>query len=277
MGTDDGDRRRFLGLAGLAAATVLSGCASFARGVDTAPTRTSDDAGANSPARTPAAASNRSTQPTHTEAARETPPALETIERPSFGVSDAPIPSEVSDLRYPTLGTADATLTLYGSWKCPYTREFVGRQLGTLVDEFVRPGDVSLRYRSVAYRDGEPFLGPDAPRAAQAGLAVWDVSPDSFWSYFAYVFENQPQERFEWATTDALVRVAERAGAKGLDRIRRATRTGAYATSVRRTVTRADELGISTVPRVAYDGSVTAPTVDPETTRRQFERAARAR
>lgn len=262
------NRRRILQLSGLATASALSGCASVVRQSDSESEQTT--AGAPQ-TQTPA----QTTETTGTADEQETPqqrPAQ--ISEPQFDVPGEPLPEDTQQPRYPTLGTADTTLTVYGNWKCPYTQEFVRQQLGDLVEEFVVPGDVSIEYRTVAYQNGEPNLGEDAPRASEAGLAVWDIDPSSFWTYFAYVFANQPQERFEWATTDTLVRFAERADVAGIDQIRRAIRSRTYVQSVQQSADRADEIGISTVPRVAYDGEVTAPTVDPAATRDQFERAA---
>ncbi|WP_144800007.1 DsbA family protein [Halorubrum depositum] len=268
-------RRRLLGVSAVAAVPVLSGCASVVDQTDSEPERTSTNA---------SAPQNTATNATESDAATENGTATddqvapgdrpETISEPDIDVPSSSLLEERPRQRYPTLGTADTTVTLYGNWKCPYTQEFVNEQFDDLVDDFVATGDVSVEFRNVAYVDGEPYLGEDAPRATEAGLAVWDIDPSSFWDYFAYVFANQPQGRFEWATTDNLVRFAEHADVDGLDQIRQAIRSRTYNRSVEQSAERADGLEITTVPRVAYGDSVTAPTVDPESTREQFERAA---
>ncbi|WP_396613784.1 DsbA family protein (plasmid) [Haloferax sp. S1W] len=270
-------RRRLLGLSGAAAVAALSGCASFAQDASSGQPKTPE----STPTRTPGETTQSKTTTTNATADDETADGgtdaelrPQTIDEPQFDVSAAPLTTKSPKPRYPTLGTADTTLTIYGNWKCPYTQEFVREQLGGLVEEFVATGDVAIEYRNVAYAGGEPHLGADAPRAAEAGLAVWDIDPQSFWTYFAYVFANQPQERYEWATTDTLVRLAERAGVDGTDQIQRAIRARTYAQSVQLSAKQATEIGITTVPRVVYDGETTAPTVNPDKTRRQFEEAA---
>lgn len=279
---EDSDRRRFLELTGLSALATLSGCASAVRQADGG--SSGDDQSTNTSmtrTATPVGEGGAGTQTASTESppgdataqAAETATPV-TIQEPTFGLSAAPIPERTTTTSYATMGDADATLTIYGSWKCPYTREFVRNQLGSLVETFVVPGDVSVRYRSVAYEDGEPSLGPDAPRATRAGLAVWDIDPSAYWSYFAYVFENQPPEAEPWAQTDTLVEFAERAGVRGRDQIRRAIESNAYERSVQATVDRAEAVGVDTYPRVVYDGRITAPTRNPEQTYAQFERAA---
>ena len=268
-------RRRLLELSAVAAVPALGGCASVVDQTDAeteqTPTNTSEPQGTATNATESDAAAENGTATDEQVAPGDRP---ETISEPDVDVPSNSLLEERPSQRYPTLGTADTTVTLYGNWKCPYTQEFVREQFDGLVDDFVAPGDVSIVFRNVAYVDGEPYLGEDAPRATEAGLAVWDIDPSSFWDYFAYVFANQPQERFEWATTDNLVRFAERADVDGLDQIRQAIRSRTYNRSVEASAERAEELAITTVPRVAYGDSVTAPTVDPEATREQFERAA---
>ncbi|WP_042666362.1 thioredoxin domain-containing protein [Haloferax sp. ATB1] len=266
------DRRSILKLSGVAAIASLSGCASFAKqansgGADT-PAGQSEQQTTTAQPETQTAAGNE----TDANASVEMRP--KTVSDPSFELHPGALRSLQTDARYPTIGTADTTVTVYGSWKCPYTQEFVRQQFGGLVEDFVATGDLSIEFRNVAYMDGEPYLGPDAPRASEAGLAVWNIDPESFWTYFSYVFANQPQERRDWATTENLVRFAETADTNGIDQIRRAIRSRAYAQSVQLSADSAAELGITTVPRVATDDEVTAPTVDPEATREQLERVA---
>jgi protein-disulfide isomerase len=216
---------------------------------------------------------------TATENGNQQPPATES----EWSVDDVNISPPATSLppvtvpdgeRYPTMGSGDETVTLYGNWKCPYTREFVQTQLPALVDEFVRPGDLSIRFRAVAYRGGEPFLGPDAPQSARAGLAVWESDPKSFWTYFMTVFANQPQERYQWGTPELLTRFAGSAGVENLGAIRTAAAGDTYESRLQQTVASARRLDLWSVPRVVYEGQVTAPTLDAERTREQLARAA---
>jgi protein-disulfide isomerase len=262
-------RRRLLELSSVATVPALSGCASVVEQTSAEPEQTPTNTSKPQP-------TTKNTTGNDTTTGERVAPSdrPKTISEPEFDVPTHSLLKETPRQRYPALGTADTTVTVYGNWKCPYTQEFVRNQFGALVADFVDTGDVSIEFRNVAYADGEPYLGEDAPRATEAGLAVWDIDPSSFWNYFAYVFANQPEERFEWATTDNLVRFAERADVDGLDQIRQAIRSRTYNRSVEQSAERAAELGISTVPRVADGDSVTAPTVDPKSTRKQFERAA---
>ena len=122
-------------------------------------------------------------------------------------VATAPIPDSPSEFRYATMGSADAdvTVTYFGSWKCPYCAQFGTGMLSQLVMDYVEPGTIALEFRNLAYFGGDPFLGPDAPAAGQAGLAVWNTDPASYWAFHEYVFRNQPPESDQWATTERLV------------------------------------------------------------------------
>ncbi|GGN94091.1 MULTISPECIES: DsbA family protein [Haloarcula] len=272
-------RREFLAALTAGSAITVSGCASV---VDTVGGSESEKPTESERTSVPNT-SESAARSTETQTATDTPQATETeagwsiddvtISEPSVSLSPVTLPEEQT--AYPTMGDDEETLTLYGSWKCPYTREFVLSQLPDLVDEFVRPGDVSVRFRAVAYRGREPFLGADAPRSTRAGLAVWETDPESFWTYFTYVFANQPQERYQWGQPELLTRFASAAGVSSPSKIRQAaTSESAYSERVERTLTSANENEIWTVPRVVYDGDVTAPTLDAESTREQFETAA---
>lgn len=193
------------------------------------------------------------------------------IDPPSETFSSVPMPSEAT--AYPRMGVDDApTVTVLGNWKCPYTRDFVLDQLPALVEEYVQSGDLGIEFRMLAFVDGEPFLGPDAPNATRAGLSVWETDREGFWQYFSYVFANQPPERYAWGQSDLLVRFGEAADVAEPDRIERAISQEAFNDQIEQTVTFATSAGVETVPRVFSEDEITAPTVNIEETRDQLDR-----
>lgn len=266
-------RRRVLALTGSALAVTLGGCAGVTgRGSD-GTDRATNTTTTTSAARTSEQTETR-TRTTETRAT-ETAEPIE-IEPASGPLANAPASDAPKEHRYAVMGSADTTATLYGSWKCPYTEDFVSDQLPRIVTEYVEPGDLQVEFRGLAYYDDEPFLGPDAPRVTRAGLSVWNADPQSYWRYFASVFANQPDESRQWATTDLLLRFAASAGVGDRPRVKREIDGGAYDDAVRATTKAATEREITSVPRIAVDGTVTAPTVDPEATREQLEAAIRS-
>lgn len=279
---DQISRRQVLQALAAASTVTLSGCASIVRSADSSPDTSStpgeESTDANSPlnsTETLSASQNTSERGPQTDQLEQSEAEADwsiddlTINTPSTQLSPVPLPDE--ETRYPQMGAADDVATLYGNWKCPYTREFVLTQLPSVIEEHVRPGDLSIRFRSVAYRGAEPFLGPDAPAATHAGLGVWETDPDSFWDYFTYVFANQPQERYEWAQPSVLARFARRADVQRPDHIAQMAADEVFSNRVQETVESANTHDIWTVPRIRYDDTVTAPTVNPERTREQLD------
>ena len=190
-------------------------------------------------------------------------------------VANAPVPSDPSAYQYATMGTGKPSqVTYYGSWKCPYCAEFSQGFLNEIVTEYVEPNGLPLTYRGLAYAGGEPFLGPDAPRATRAGLAVWDLAPKSYWGYHEYVFANQPPESEQWATTDQLVTFAEQAGIERTGELRSRIESGRYKTAVRDTAAAAQQASVESTPTLVIDGQAVSPLNEQERTRQLLEQVA---
>ncbi|MFB6104733.1 MAG: thioredoxin domain-containing protein [Halobacteriaceae archaeon] len=180
---------------------------------------------------------------------------------PSAAVTSAPLPDRPGDYRYAVAGTADAPLevTYYGSWKCPHCGTFSTGFLGELITDYVDPGDVRLVFRDLAYYEGDPFLGPDAPAAGHAGLAVWNNDPEAYWAYHEQVMANQPPADERWATADRLVAFAEAAGVSTPAAVREAVQTNAYAAALAATDEVARTVGVTGTPQLEIDGTVVSP------------------
>lgn len=268
--SDRTSRRRVLQLGSVSLASAVGGCTSVLYDVSA-----SDDGSSNGESGNPAETSvrNASDEVDEDDEADDPP----SVDDPPVSLSDTPIPSDAESHRYATMGTgADVTATVFGNWKCPYTREFAFGLLPELVSEFVEPGDVDIAFRALAYRDGDPLLGADAPRAARAGLAVWDVDPEAYWSYFGYAFANQSSTDERWATPELLTRCAAEAGVSDPDAVETRIRTDAYEDATTDTVAAARDRGVHSVPRLVVDGDVVAPTVDRDAAVEALEAATRS-
>ncbi|AQL44666.1 hypothetical protein BV210_18035 (plasmid) [Halorientalis sp. IM1011] len=242
-------RRRYLATAGTLVAGVAAGCSG---GTDASGSPTST--------------------PTDTETAADRPASFDPDDRDA--VASASIPTTGTD--YAVMGDGDAPLaTLYGGWKCPYTRQFVRNQFPEIVRQYVQPGDLRIRFRAVRFLTGEPH-GADEPRANRAGLAVWHERPEAFWRYFTRVFESQPPETRQWATVDTLLDHAAAAGIEQTDTIREAITDGRYRSLWQETMDRVHQLGFDGIPRLRLHGEATAPTLDPAATRQQLSALGRS-
>ena len=189
-------------------------------------------------------------------------------------VASAPVPPSPGDHEYAVMGTGDASLTVtyYGSWKCPYCAQFDTGFLGDLVTDYVQPGKMALRFRALTYTTKGPFLGPDAPNASRAGLAVWNAEPDAYWAFHHHVFANQPPEKQEWATADKLVSFAEAAGVEQTDAIRSAIDGNQYEGLLQRTSQDAGRAGVTGTPTLVVKGQAVSPFKQ-EQTRKLIEDA----
>lgn len=181
-------------------------------------------------------------------------------------IANAPVPDDPGSHTYARMGTgADRVVTYVGNWKCPVCAEFsTGSDrvlpLSTIVTDYVEPGDIDLRYRALCYKsNGDPFLGPDAPRAGRAGLAVWNVDPSTYWTYHEYVMQHQPRESKEWATRSTLVDFAEGAGVSDPEAVGSAVGNGQYEEPVKTTAAAAADAGVSGTPTLILGDRQVSP------------------
>ncbi len=174
------------------------------------------------------------------------------IEAPAGDLLDVPIPDDPESHEYAVAGTGDApvTATVYGGWKCSYTLRFTQEVLPGLIDEFVRPGEVDIRFRAVGYRpNGSPYHGPDGVDAARAGLGVWYHDPEAYWRYFETFFHNMRQHH-GWAETETVMAVAETSEVSDRRGIEDAIDGGAYRSQIEDTMEYAEEYEFETIPRM---------------------------
>jgi protein-disulfide isomerase len=176
-------------------------------------------------------------------------------------VENAQVPADATQHSYAIMGSSnsDAIIDYIGSWKCPVCARFSQGFLRTLVDDYVQPGDVQIRFRNLAYINGDYFLGRDAPAAGHAGLAVWNTAPDAYWQFHEYVFRNQPPEREQWATADRLAEFAKAAGVSATDEIKTAVETNQYEAELQETAKLASRVQASGTPTLVVDGKAISP------------------
>ena len=194
---------------------------------------------------------------------------------PETPVSTAPIPDEPAEHTYETMGTGDEpTVVYYASWKCPACAVFSEELLEEITETFVEPGELTLVHRGLGYGPtGDPFLGDDAPRITRAGLALWDIEPESFWPYYKLVMSNLPDPEDEWGTTETLVGFAEAAGVDALDAFEEAIDDEAYEEALFDTAGAAGEEGVGGTPWLVVGDRSFSPLDDPDETMAILEEA----
>lgn len=111
------------------------------------------------------------------------------------------------------LGDSAATVTLieYADPQCPACRFYSENMFPALVDEYVRPGRVTMEFR------GFPFLGSDSVKALRfvyaAGLQ------DKLWQLQEALYRNQGGENAGWVTDELLREVADGIPELDVDRL----------------------------------------------------------
>ena len=106
------------------------------------------------------------------------------------------------------LGAEDATVTLiqFEDLQCPVCKSYQEEGFPGIVEEYVRPGKVKLRFVGLA------FIGPDSEKALLHVLAAGEQG--KLWQYADELYANQGAENSGWVTDELLERLA---GELGLD------------------------------------------------------------
>jgi protein-disulfide isomerase len=100
------------------------------------------------------------------------------------------------------LGSADAPVTMiqFEDLQCPVCKAYTEGAMEDIVTEFVRPGDVKLRFVGLA------FIGPDSEKALRYTLAAGKQS--QLWQYLELLYANQGPENAGWVTDSLLESIA---------------------------------------------------------------------
>jgi protein-disulfide isomerase len=119
------------------------------------------------------------------------------------------------------LGSPDAPVTLveYADLQCPFCAEWARGTFPAVVDEYVRPGEVRIEFRGLA------FIGPDSQTALQTVLAAGEQ--DRLWNVLHLLWANQGDENAGWVTDDLLRGIGD--SVAGLDSERMLSQRGAAA------------------------------------------------
>jgi protein-disulfide isomerase len=154
------------------------------------------------------------------------------------------------------LGDAKAPVRVveFADLQCPFCRDYTLSTMPDIVKRYVRPGDVRMEFRSLA------FIGADSERAARVAQAAGQE--DKLWNFVDLSYRNQGKENSGWAT-DALLR--RLAGAvPGLDANRAfAARDGAAVTAALKAAdTLATTSGVQSTPTFLVGRASSLKAVD---------------
>jgi protein-disulfide isomerase len=107
------------------------------------------------------------------------------------------------------LGNPKARVTLveFADLQCPFCREYTTTVMPTLVNNYVRSGQLKMEFRNVA------FIGTDSLRAAQMAAAAG--LQNKLWPFVDLFYANQQTENSGYVTEDFLKKIG--GGVAGLD------------------------------------------------------------
>jgi predicted DsbA family dithiol-disulfide isomerase len=150
---------------------------------------------------------------------------------------------------------APVTVTEFADLQCPYCGADARGELPAVVNRFVRPGRVKLRFRTLA------FLGPDSLRGARVAAAA--ALQNRLWQLVDLVYRNQGEENSGWLSDDYLRRVAAAAGVDAA-RAFAQRRSVAVNAQVEQARAAAKAVGVKSTPTyvIERDGSEVARVTD---------------
>jgi protein-disulfide isomerase len=92
------------------------------------------------------------------------------------------------------LGRADAPVRIveFADLQCPYCDEYAVHTLPTLVQRYVRTGEVSMRFENLS------FIGPDSVTAGRVAAAAGQQ--DRLWNFVDLLYLNQGEENTGYVT-----------------------------------------------------------------------------
>jgi protein-disulfide isomerase len=103
--------------------------------------------------------------------------------------------------------SAPATMLVFEDPQCPYCQEWSLNDLPTVVDQFVRTGQLKLTYRGIA------IIGPNSIKGLRAVFAAGEQN--KLWNFSSALYELQGAENSGWITNDVILSAAKAAGADG--------------------------------------------------------------
>lgn len=160
-------------------------------------------------------------------------------------------PATFDYAQLPVKGKADAPVKIveFGDFKCPICKQYNEQIIPQIEKDYINTGTAAL------YFSNFPFIAEDSKTAALAVESVHQQKSEAFWPYLDAVYANQKDENTEWATTDYLVELAEKAKL-GIDtaKLREDIEKETYAKQVQAQYDKGEALQIPGTPSIFING-----------------------
>jgi protein-disulfide isomerase len=111
------------------------------------------------------------------------------------------VPSSGNTIGNPT---APVEIIEYGDTSCPICKDASETSIPQVIDQFVRPGDVKMSFRPIA------FISPSSERGALGAEAAG--MQDAMWEFVSVIYRNQGPETDDWLTDELLEETVTKMG-----------------------------------------------------------------
>ena len=140
------------------------------------------------------------------------------------------------------LGRADAPVRIveFADLQCPYCDMYAVQTLPTLVQRYVRTGEVSMRFENLS------FIGPDSVTAGRVAAAAGQQ--DKLWNFVDLLYLNQGEENTGYVTPAYIDRLLEAVPGLKVSAALSASRTQAAGEALAQANEVASQNGIDSTP-----------------------------
>jgi len=117
----------------------------------------------------------------------------------------------------PFIGKTDAPVTLayWLDFQCPFCQRFDLQTLPVLAEKYVNTGKLK-----VVFKDYQ-FLGPDSQTAGIAAHAVWELYPESYFTWHTAMFEAQDDENGGFGNKEDIIGLTKKVQGVDADTVSR--------------------------------------------------------
>ena len=129
-------------------------------------------------------------------------------------------------------------IAIYLDYQCPVCQAFEVPNKSQ-IENWVKTGQVTLEVHPLSFLDTRASLNEYSSRAANAAICVAEKSPNNFFAYNSWLFENQPAEGTYGPENSALIDGAKKLGVKNFEQISKCINEKSYANWISTTTTKA--------------------------------------
>ena len=157
------------------------------------------------------------------------------------------------------LGKEDAPVKIveFGDFKCPACRTWDSTVLPRLKEDYINKGKVQFYFINF------PFIGKDSDLGAAAGEAIYKQDPESFWTFYNEIYQNQKKENEEWITEELLLNIVkEKLPKVNVEQFKKDLHSKEIQDKVRKDSDHAKKLKVPGAPSVYVNGNLANPDYD---------------